>query len=218
MMLKRIIITNVTISAVILAVLGIQLGTDNQSTDAAALNEKVTIQAANSAVKSLEQQVVGSKLINQSPTTDQSSTQVKQPSPSDELNTNNEEKMSTENLSVHQVSEKNENAQIVVSTDMADTDTATANILSVESDRKSNQTSADINWLITHESHGDTQARNGDYYGIGQLSEAYYAKYVPGQDYHNNYDVQLDAMQQYINERYGSVEQAISHWQQNNWY
>lgn len=78
--------------------------------------------------------------------------------------------------------------------------------------------SGDLQWLISRESSGNVNAQNGAYYGIGQLSAANYARYVPGQDYRGNYAVQLEAMQKYIAERYGSVSQAISHWQANNWY
>jgi hypothetical protein len=78
--------------------------------------------------------------------------------------------------------------------------------------------SADIQWLIQRESGGNPNAQNGPYYGIGQLTEAYYAQYVPGQDYRGNYAVQLEAMQKYIAARYGSVANAIAHWQANNWY
>ncbi|CAM3143894.1 hypothetical protein [Leuconostoc rapi] len=228
MMLKRIIITNVTISAVTLAVLGIQLGVVNQSTDAAALNEKVTIQAADSAVQSLsnvdslEQQAAVSKLVNLERSVDKSITQSIQPT-SEELKPNVVEKVATDDLSVNQISEKNEETQVAVtasasSANVVTDDTTVATKARAQSQPVAVAPTSDINWLITHESHGDTQARNGDYYGIGQLSEAYYAKYVPGQDYRNNYNVQLDAMQQYITERYGSVDHAIAHWQQNNWY
>ena len=75
-----------------------------------------------------------------------------------------------------------------------------------------------MQWLIARESSGNVNAQNGPYYGIGQLSENYYAKYVPGQNYRGNYAVQLEAMQKYIADRYGTVAQAIAHWQANNWY
>lgn len=78
--------------------------------------------------------------------------------------------------------------------------------------------SGDINWLISRESGGNVNAQNGQFYGIGQLSPAAYATYVPGQNYQGNYAVQLQAMQAYIAARYGSVANAISHFQSNGWY
>ncbi|USS92485.1 peptidoglycan-binding protein [Fructobacillus americanaquae] len=82
----------------------------------------------------------------------------------------------------------------------------------------STSTSGDINWLISRESGGNVNAQNGQFYGIGQLSPAAYATYVPGQNYQGNYAVQLQAMQAYIAARYGSVANAISHFQSNGWY
>lgn len=72
--------------------------------------------------------------------------------------------------------------------------------------------------LIHRESSGNPAAQNGQYYGIGQLSPSNYAKYAAGQDYQNNYDVQLQAMKAYIAERYGSVENALAHHNANGWY
>lgn len=82
----------------------------------------------------------------------------------------------------------------------------------------STSASGDINWLISRESGGNVNAQNGQFYGIGQLSPAAYATYVPGQNYQGNYAVQLQAMQAYIAARYGSVANAISHFQSNGWY
>jgi len=226
MMLKRIIITNITVSAVILSLLGVQFGAVNQSTDAAALSEKVNIQAADAAVQSLsnieslEQQAAVSNLTNLKISVDKSITQPIQ-STSEKLKPSDVEKASTDRLSMNQISEKNEDTQVAVTAASVSSANVVTDDAAVATKAQSQSVAAptsDINWLITHESHGDTQARNGDYYGIGQLSEAYYEKYVPGQDYRNSYNVQLDAMQQYISERYGSVDHAITHWQQNNWY
>lgn len=78
----------------------------------------------------------------------------------------------------------------------------------------------DINWLIQKESSGNPDAENGNYKGIGQLSEAAYQKYLnrTWAQVKGNYDLQLQAMQAYIQDRYGSVAQAIAFWQQNGWY
>ncbi|WP_301711507.1 hypothetical protein [Oenococcus sicerae] len=80
--------------------------------------------------------------------------------------------------------------------------------------------SGDVNWLISRESAGNPNAENGDYLGIGQLTEASYEKYV-GQTWaqvKGNYQLQLSAMQQYIANRYGSVSAAISFWTIHGWY
>ncbi|MDF7637684.1 peptidoglycan-binding protein [Leuconostocaceae bacterium ESL0958] len=76
----------------------------------------------------------------------------------------------------------------------------------------------DINWLISRESGGNVHASNGSFYGIGQLSPSVYAQYSGGQDYVGNYNVQLQAMQGYIAGRYGDVNTAINHFQNNGWY
>ncbi|SEH44708.1 aggregation-promoting factor C-terminal-like domain-containing protein [Fructobacillus pseudoficulneus] len=78
--------------------------------------------------------------------------------------------------------------------------------------------SGDINWLISRESGGNVNAQNGSFYGIGQLSPSAYATYAAGQNYQGNYAVQLQAMQGYIAARYGSVANAIIHFQNNGWY
>ncbi|MBS9335410.1 peptidoglycan-binding protein [Fructobacillus sp. M1-13] len=80
------------------------------------------------------------------------------------------------------------------------------------------EATGDINWLIQRESSGNVNASNGSFYGIGQLSPSAYATYAAGQDYVGNYAVQLQAMQGYIAARYGTVANAISHFQSNGWY
>nr|WP_238476908.1 peptidoglycan-binding protein [Fructobacillus broussonetiae] len=87
-----------------------------------------------------------------------------------------------------------------------------------ETPKQTTTASGDINWLIQQESSGNVNAQNGSFYGIGQLSPSAYATYAAGQDYVGNYDVQLQAMQGYIAGRYGSVQNAISHFQSNGWY
>lgn len=101
---------------------------------------------------------------------------------------------------------------------------ATQPVQSVEVVEPVQQNTADLSVdgalgeLIHRESSGNPAAQNGQYYGIGQLSPSNYAKYAAGQDYQNNYDVQLQAMKAYIAERYGSVENALAHHNANGWY
>ncbi|CAK1247458.1 peptidoglycan-binding protein [Fructobacillus evanidus] len=104
------------------------------------------------------------------------------------------------------------------STSSASTSSASTSSASTATTSAASTASGDINWLISRESGGNVNAQNGQFYGIGQLSPAAYATYVPGQNYQGNYAVQLQAMQAYIAARYGSVANAISHFQSNGWY
>lgn len=76
-------------------------------------------------------------------------------------------------------------------------------------------TSSALQNLINRESGGNVNATNGQYYGIGQLSPALRAIYGGNSA---NYDDQLQAMQSYINDRYGSAEAAWAHSQSTGWY
>lgn len=76
-------------------------------------------------------------------------------------------------------------------------------------------TSSALQNLINRESGGNVNATNGQYYGIGQLSPALRAIYGGNSA---NYDDQLQAMQSYINDRYGSAEAAWAHSQATGWY
>ncbi|CAK1241368.1 peptidoglycan-binding protein [Fructobacillus tropaeoli] len=104
------------------------------------------------------------------------------------------------------------------STSTAAASTSSASTATTSAAVTTSTASGDINWLISRESGGNVNAQNGQFYGIGQLSPAAYATYVPGQNYQGNYAVQLQAMQAYIAARYGSVANAISHFQSNGWY
>ncbi|CAK1228602.1 LysM repeat (LysM) [Fructobacillus cardui] len=104
------------------------------------------------------------------------------------------------------------------STSTAAASTSSASTATTSAVATTSTASGDINWLISRESGGNVNAQNGQFYGIGQLSPAAYATYVPGQNYQGNYAVQLQAMQAYIAARYGSVANAISHFQSNGWY
>lgn len=73
-------------------------------------------------------------------------------------------------------------------------------------------------WIIQRESGGNPHARNGVYYGIGQLTESYYAKFVEGKDYKDSKVVQLEAMRKYIQGRYGNSAAAKAFWVANGWY
>lgn len=75
--------------------------------------------------------------------------------------------------------------------------------------------SAALNALITRESGGNVHARNGQYYGIGQLSAQARAVYGGNSA---DYNDQLNAMKAYIAARYGTAENAWAHSQATGWY
>ena len=203
MMLKKILITSATVTGMTLGVLGAQLKAESHPTDAASLNEQVSVKAVDRAVASLADvksvQLSVSQAVAAHATAEQDTTPA--------------------------ATAPAEAAPAVAVAEPVATPAPTAPaaapavVTPVATPAKPAEAtpapvSGDLQWLIARESSGNVNAQNGPYYGIGQLSENYYAKYVPGQ----NYAVQLEAMQKYIADRYGTVAQAIAHWQANNWY
>lgn len=200
MMLKKILITSATVTGMTLGVLGAQLKAESHPTDAASLNEQVNVKAVDRAVASLADvksvQLSVSQAVAAHATVEQDTTPA-----------------ATAPAEAEPVATPAPTAPAAapavvtpVATPAKPAEATTAPV------------SGDLQWLIARESSGNVNAQNGPYYGIGQLSENYYAKYVPGQNYRGNYAVQLEAMQKYIADRYGTVAQAIAHWQANNWY
>lgn len=200
MMLKKILITSATVTGMTLGVLGAQLKAESHPTDAASLNEQVNVKAVDRAVASLADvksvQLSVSQAVAAHATVEQDTTPA-----------------ATAPAEAEPVATPAPTAPAA----------APAVVTPVATPAKPAEAtpapvSGDLQWLIARESSGNVNAQNGPYYGIGQLSENYYAKYVPGQNYRGNYAVQLEAMQKYIADRYGTVAQAIAHWQANNWY
>lgn len=74
--------------------------------------------------------------------------------------------------------------------------------------------------IIAGESGGDPNAVNGQYKGIGQLSESYYERYLgkSWSEVAGDASAQEQAMADYVQDRYGSDEAAIAHWNEYNWY
>ncbi|MBS9338675.1 LysM peptidoglycan-binding domain-containing protein [Fructobacillus sp. M2-14] len=70
--------------------------------------------------------------------------------------------------------------------------------------------------IIMLESSGRTNARNGIYFGIGQLSPSLRAQY--GVFDSTDYNEQLRAMKQYIADRYGTAQNALAHHREYHWY
>lgn len=199
MMLKKILITSATVTGMTLGVLGAQLKAESHPTDAASLNEQVSVKAVDRAVASLADvksvQLSVSQAVAAHATAEQDTTPA--------------------------ATAPAEAAPAVAVAEPVATPAPTAPAAApavVTPVATPAPASGDLQWLIARESSGNVNAQNGPYYGIGQLSENYYAKYVPGQNYRGNYAVQLEAMQKYIADRYGTVAQAIAHWQANNWY
>ena len=75
--------------------------------------------------------------------------------------------------------------------------------------------SSALDALIARESGGNVNARNGQYFGIGQLSPQARARYGGNS---TDYNDQLNAMKAYIAERYGTAENAWAHSQATGWY
>ena len=203
MMLKKILITSATVTGMTLGVLGAQLKAESHPTDAASLNEQVNVKAVDRAVASLADvksvQLSVSQAVAAHATAEQDTTPAAT-APAE----------AAPAVAVAEpVATPATPAPAVVTPVVTTAKPAEATPAPV---------SGDLQWLIARESSGNVNAQNGPYYGIGQLSENYYAKYVPGQNYRGNYAVQLEAMQKYIADRYGTVAQAIAHWQANNWY
>lgn len=219
MMLKKILLTSATITSCGLGIFGTPTHANQEHvTYTKPDREKVNVIGIDDAVKSLSDvnsiQLSASKS-HQPERTQQLTAEasVKQneakaePAPAVQTQTLNHIDMNEQQVAV----EPKTNDQLSVPSSQS------ANVVATAAPKPVTNT-GDIQWLITRESHGDAHATNGVYYGIGQLAESYYDKYVPGQNYRGNYDVQLEAMQKYIAERYGTVDNAISHWQSNNWY
>lgn len=93
---------------------------------------------------------------------------------------------------------------------------ATEPVNAVQSTPTSNVPTSDaLQLLINRESGGNTNATNGQYYGIGQLSPQARAMYGGNS---SDYNDQLNAMKAYIAARYGTAENAWAHSQATGWY
>lgn len=205
MMLKKILITSATVTGMTLGVFGAQLKAESHPTDAASLNEQVSVKAVDRAVASLADvksvQLSVSQAVAAHATAEQDTTPA-----------------ATAPAEAAPAVAVAEPVATPAPTAPAAAPAVVTPVATPAKPAEAAPVSGDLQWLIARESSGNVNAQNGPYYGIGQLSENYYAKYVPGQNYRGNYAVQLEAMQKYIADRYGTVAQAIAHWQANNWY
>ncbi len=205
MMLKKILITSATVTGMTLGVLGAQLKAESHPTDAASLNEQVNVKAVDRAIASLADvksvQLSVSQAVAAHATAEQDTTPA-----------------ATAPAEAAPAVAVAEPVATPATPAPAAAPAVVTPVVTPAKPAEAAPVSGDLQWLIARESSGNVNAQNGPYYGIGQLSENYYAKYVPGQNYRGNYAVQLEAMQKYIADRYGTVAQAIAHWQANNWY
>lgn len=206
-MLKKILITSATVTGMTLGVLGAQLKAESHPTDAASLNEQVNVKAVDRAVASLAD--VKSVQLSVSQAVAAHATAEQDTTPAATAPAEAAPAVAVAEPVATPATPAPAAAPAVVTPVVTPAKPAGATPAPV---------SGALQWLIARESSGNVNAQNGPYYGIGQLSENYYAKYVPGQNYRGNYAVQLEAMQKYIADRYGTVAQAIAHWQANNWY
>ncbi|WP_278363258.1 peptidoglycan-binding protein [Leuconostoc lactis] len=204
-MLKKILITSATVTGMTLGVLGAQLKAESHPTDAASLNEQVNVKAVDRAIASLADvksvQLSVSQAVAAHATAEQDTTPA-----------------ATAPAEAAPAVAVAEPVATPATPAPAAAPAVVTPVVTPAKPAEAAPVSGDLQWLIARESSGNVNAQNGPYYGIGQLSENYYAKYVPGQNYRGNYAVQLEAMQKYIADRYGTVAQAIAHWQANNWY
>lgn len=82
---------------------------------------------------------------------------------------------------------------------------------------------AALEWLISKESGGRTDAKNptSSAFGLGQLiksNRVAYAKRFGFDPDTTDYNQQLQMMKAYISDRYGSPRKAKEWWERKNWY
>lgn len=198
MMFNKILLTSVAVAGLALTAVHQQFHNSKSTTDQAAkVSNSVNGKTVKTAVSSLDNiKSLETTAASQDVATDQEAT--------------------TQDTASDTASQSSDSSAATVQTTAVSTQPSTATSTTTAS--TSSDASGDINWLIQRESGGNVNAQNGSFYGIGQLSASAYATYAGGQDYHGNYAVQLQAMQGYIAGRYGSVANAISHFQSNGWY
>lgn len=213
MMFNKILLTSIAVAGLALTAVNQQFNSSKSTTDQAvkvsgSVNGETVKTAVSSLdnIKSLETTAAGQEVAADTDTSSQDT--------SDQTtDTSSQAAADTSSASSSQATTTAVSTQSSTTTTSTATPAATTTSTSTSSDA-----SGDINWLIQRESGGNVNAQNGSFYGIGQLSPSAYATYAPGQDYHGNYAVQLQAMQGYIAGRYGSVANAIAHFQSNGWY
>lgn len=214
MMFNKILLTSVAVAGLALTAVHQQFHNSKSTTDQAAkVTSSVSGKTVKTAVSSLDNiKSLETTAASQEVATDQEA------STQDTTDTASQSSNDTATVQTTAVSAQSSSNTAAAASSSAASQTTTSTAAQTSTASTSSDASGDINWLIQRESGGNVNAQNGSFYGIGQLSASAYATYAAGQDYHGNYAVQLQAMQGYIAGRYGSVANAIAHFQANGWY
>jgi hypothetical protein len=80
--------------------------------------------------------------------------------------------------------------------------------------------SASERYIISHESGGETTAKNptSSAFGLGQLILANRKHYLGGNANTTDPGLQLKAFRGYVKDRYGNADNAAAFWRKNHWY
>ena len=76
----------------------------------------------------------------------------------------------------------------------------------------------DENYIIYRESTWNPKARNGQYFGLGQLSINARQTYLGANSNTTDPLLQLEAMRLYIRRRYGTEDKAVAFRKAHGWY
>ena len=79
---------------------------------------------------------------------------------------------------------------------------------------------ADAQWIMQHESGGNTHAKNphSSAFGAFQMLRATRQQYMHGNINSTNLSDQYNAATKYVDQRYGNWHNARVFWQQHRWY
>lgn len=82
------------------------------------------------------------------------------------------------------------------------------------------QLSASERYIISHESGGETTAKNphSTAFGLGQLLIANRRHYLGGNANTTDPGLQLKAFRGYVKDRYGNADRAAAFWRKHHWY
>lgn len=82
------------------------------------------------------------------------------------------------------------------------------------------QLSASERYIISHESGGETTAKNphSTAFGLGQLLIANRRHYLGANANTTDPGLQLQAFRGYVKDRYGNADRAASFWRRHHWY
>ena len=79
---------------------------------------------------------------------------------------------------------------------------------------------ASANWIMQHESGGNTHAKNphSTAYGAFQMLKATRKEYMGANWQSSDLGAQYSAASHYVGQRYGGWDNAKSFWQKHHWY